>query len=319
MVQDRRRRRGPPDRRHQRPRSSCRALILGHERPAHVIEVGEGVTDFAVGDNVVAKGIYSADGCRFCKLGPAGGCATSRARRCSPCSTAPAAPAPPPEKPLNVFAGVCVMAEYAVTTSANWSPYGPQGPGRTAPRLRLRRHHRGDAAINTARVEPGSPAGVRAPRGGPHRHPRDARSPAPSDIAIDTSDASSRCKVFGATTYQGRPGEDLTKQLKATGAASTTHSNASLGRRRAEAYKADPPRRHGRQSSASTPANATTTIVTRSLPFEKNVTGSYFRLGAAARKNSPTISRLPPRQAQLEEMIPAAKRATRRPRHSPYL
>ena len=44
-------------------------LILGHEAAGHVIEIGEGVTDFAVGDHVVANWIYMCGRCHYCVIG----------------------------------------------------------------------------------------------------------------------------------------------------------------------------------------------------------------------------------------------------------
>src|SRR3989441_6975701 len=44
-------------------------LILGHEAAGEVVEVGEGVDGFALGDHVVASFIYMCGKCRFCSAG----------------------------------------------------------------------------------------------------------------------------------------------------------------------------------------------------------------------------------------------------------
>src|SRR5947207_15361099 len=44
-------------------------LVLGHEAAGEVVEVGEGVTELAAGDHVVASFIYMCGKCRFCAAG----------------------------------------------------------------------------------------------------------------------------------------------------------------------------------------------------------------------------------------------------------
>src|ERR1700704_4134492 len=44
-------------------------LILGHEAAGKVIELGEGVTELAVGDAVVANWIYMCGRCHYCNVG----------------------------------------------------------------------------------------------------------------------------------------------------------------------------------------------------------------------------------------------------------
>ena len=44
-------------------------LVLGHEGAGVVVEVGEGVTAFAVGDHVVTSFIYMCGKCSFCAAG----------------------------------------------------------------------------------------------------------------------------------------------------------------------------------------------------------------------------------------------------------
>ena len=44
-------------------------LVLGHEGAGHVVEVGEGVSDFAVGDTVVVSWVAICGRCRYCVMG----------------------------------------------------------------------------------------------------------------------------------------------------------------------------------------------------------------------------------------------------------
>lgn len=44
-------------------------LVLGHEAAGEIIEVGEGVTELAVGDKVVSNWIYMCGRCHYCTIG----------------------------------------------------------------------------------------------------------------------------------------------------------------------------------------------------------------------------------------------------------
>jgi S-(hydroxymethyl)glutathione dehydrogenase/alcohol dehydrogenase len=99
-------------------------------------------------------------------------------------------------------------------------------------------------------------------------------------IAIDTSDTKLElAKLFGATELiKAAPGEDLTKQLKKLtgGGLDYAFECVGSGELAAAAYKAL--RRGGLAVVVGVASSsATTTLVTRSLPFEeKTLTGSYF-------------------------------------------
>src|SRR5262245_24286372 len=126
-------------------------LILGHEAAGTVIEVGEGVGDVAVGDHVVAHWISMCGQCRYCNtgrpvLGDQQGRAlftmldgTSRTRDASGAA-------------LNVFSGVGVMAEYAVTHERNLVKYDPRVPADRAALVGCAVTTGVGAAINTAKV-----------------------------------------------------------------------------------------------------------------------------------------------------------------------
>jgi Zn-dependent alcohol dehydrogenase len=255
-------------------------LILGHEAAGSVIEVGEGVSELAVGDRVLANWIYMCGRCHYCNVGRPVLCdqqgkalftmldGTSRTRDAA-------------GNPLNVFAGVGVMAEYAVVHERNLVKSDPRVPADRAALVGCAVTTGVGAAINTARVQPGSSCGVWGAGGvGLNVIQGCAIAGAERIVAIDTSDAKLElARVFGATDLiKAAPGEDLTKQLKKLtgGGLDYAFECVGSGEVAAAAYRAI--RRGGLAVVVGVaPASASTTIVTRSLPFEeKTLTGSYF-------------------------------------------
>ena len=93
-------------------------VVLGHEGAGIVIEVGEGVTDIAVGDAVVSSFVSMCGKCRYCQTG-----------RPQLCDQAAKAAYTLPDgtvrtkdlqgKPLNIFSGCGVMAEFATLHTDN--------------------------------------------------------------------------------------------------------------------------------------------------------------------------------------------------------
>ncbi|HEX7249962.1 MAG TPA: alcohol dehydrogenase catalytic domain-containing protein, partial [Burkholderiales bacterium] len=93
-------------------------LLLGHEGAGEVIEVGEGVTGLAVGDHVVSSFIYMCGKCRFC----AGGRPVLCVEQGKALTTLPEGTPRTRDKdgkPLNIFSGCGVMAEYATLSVDN--------------------------------------------------------------------------------------------------------------------------------------------------------------------------------------------------------
>jgi Zn-dependent alcohol dehydrogenase len=255
-------------------------LILGHEAAGSVIEVGDGVVDLAVGDRVLANWIYMCGRCRYCNIGRPVLCdqqgkalftmvdGTHRTHDAA-------------GNPLNVFSGVGVMAEYAVVHERSLVKYDPRVPADRAALVGCAVTTGVGAAINTAKVYPGAICGVWGTGGvGLNVIQGCAISGAERIIAIDTSDAKLEfAKQFGATeVIKTAPGEDLTKQLKKLtgGGLDFAFECVGSGEVAAAAYNAI--RRGGLAVVVGVaPASASTTVVTRSLPFEeKTLTGSYF-------------------------------------------
>ena len=195
-------------------------LVLGHEGAGEVVEVGEGtegeMSGIAVGDHVVASFIYMCGKCRF----SAGG-------RPVLCMEQGKALLTPPEgtprthdsdgKPLNIFSGCGVMAEYATLSVDNVVKIDPKVPLDRAALVGCAVTTGVGAVFNTARVEPGSTVAVFGCGGvGLNAIQGAAIAGAERILAIDTLESKlEMAKKFGATdTLIVKPGEDPTKEIK---------------------------------------------------------------------------------------------------------
>ena len=191
-------------------------LILGHEAAGEVIEVGEGVSSLAVGDHVVTSFIYMCGKCRFCSSG-----------RPVLCIEQGKALTTPPEgtprthdaagKPLNIFSGCGVMAEYATVCVENLVKIDPKIPLDRAALIGCAVTTGVGAVFNTARVEPGSTVAVFGCGGvGLNVIQGAAIAGAEKIVAIDTMESKlEMAKKFGATDGMlSRPGQDPTKDIK---------------------------------------------------------------------------------------------------------
>ncbi|HEU4726754.1 MAG TPA: zinc-binding dehydrogenase, partial [Kofleriaceae bacterium] len=255
-------------------------LILGHEAAGSVIEVGEGVTEVAVGDRVLANWIYMCGRCHYCNIGRPVLC-DQQGKALSTMLDGTTRTRDAAGRPLNVFSGVGVMAEYAVVHERSLVKYDPSVPADRAALVGCAVTTGVGAAINTARVQPGSSCGVWGVGGvGLNVIQGCAIAGASRIVAIDTSDSKLElARRFGATDLvKATPGEDLTKPLKKLtgGGLDYAFECVGSGEVAAAAYKAT--RRGGMAVVVGVaPASASTTIVTRTLPFEeKTLTGSYF-------------------------------------------
>ena len=255
-------------------------LILGHEAAGSVIEVGEGVIDLAVGDHVLANWIYMCGDCRYCTIGRPVLC-DQQGKALFTMLDGSHRTHDAAGKPLNVFSGVGVMAEYAVVHERNLVVYDSKVPADRAALVGCAVTTGVGAAINTAKVTPGSICGVWGTGGvGLNVIQGCAIAGAERIIAIDTSEAKlALAQQFGATDLiKTTPGEDLTKQLKKLTGGGLDYAFECIGSGEvaAAAYKAI--RRGGLAVVVGVaPATASTSVVTRSLPFEeKTLTGSYF-------------------------------------------
>lgn len=87
-------------------------VILGHEGIAEVVEVGEGVTDFAPGDRVIPYLVPDCGTCAFCTSGRTNLCVQFRARR-----MAGATPFTCEGLPVSQFMGIGSFAEMSVVAA----------------------------------------------------------------------------------------------------------------------------------------------------------------------------------------------------------
>ena len=255
-------------------------LVLGHEGAGEVVEVGEGVTGLAVGDHVVASFIYMCGKCRFCSLGRPVLCVEQgKALATLPDGTLRTKDAQ--GKPLNIFSGCGVMAEYATVHVDNLVKIDPKIPLDRAALVGCSVTTGVGAVFNTARVRPGASVAVFGCGGvGLNVIQGAAIAGAERIVAIDTLEAKlEMAKKFGATdVVLAKPGEDLTKALKKLtgGGADYAFECVGSGELAAAAYKAA-----GRGGMAVVVGVAkpgdSTSVRTMTLPFEeKTLTGSYF-------------------------------------------
>ena len=195
-------------------------LILGHEGAGEVIEVGEGVAGgpggLAVGDHVVTSFIYMCGKCRFCAGGRPVLCVEQGKALLTPPEGTPRT-RDKDGKPLNIFSGCGVMAEYATLSVDNVVKIDPKIPLDRAALVGCAVTTGVGAVFNTARVEPGSTVAVFGCGGvGLNAIQGAAIAGAERILAIDTMQPKlDMAKKFGATdTLLSKPGEDPTKDIK---------------------------------------------------------------------------------------------------------
>ena len=116
-------------------------LVLGHEGAGEVVEVGEGVSGFAVGDHVVSSFIYMCGKCRFCSSGRPVLCVEQGKALTTPPEGTPRVH-DEAGKPLSIFSGCGVMAEYATLSVDNLVKIDPKIPARSRGAGGLRGDHR---------------------------------------------------------------------------------------------------------------------------------------------------------------------------------
>ncbi|MGH8765458.1 MAG: zinc-binding dehydrogenase, partial [Burkholderiales bacterium] len=255
-------------------------LVLGHEGAGVVVEIGEGVTAFAVGDHVVTSFIYMCGKCSFCSAG-----------RPVLCVEQGKALVTPPEgsarthdaagKALNIFSGCGVMAEYATLSVDNVVKIDPKIPLDRAALVGCAVTTGVGAVFNTARVEPGASVAVFGCGGvGLNAIQGAVIAGAERILAIDTMQAKlDMATKFGAThTLLSKPGEDPTKEIKKLTGGGPEYAFECVGSGAlAElAYKAI--RRGGKAVivGVARPTDATSFKPMSMVFEEKSIQGSYF-------------------------------------------
>ncbi|OGA70848.1 MAG: alcohol dehydrogenase [Betaproteobacteria bacterium RIFCSPLOWO2_12_FULL_67_28] len=191
-------------------------LVLGHEAGGEVIEVGEGVVGLAAGDHVVSSFIYMCGKCRFCSSGRPVLCLEQHKAFTTPLEGT-SRTHDQAGKPLGIFSGCGVMAEYATVSVENVVKIDPKIPLDRAALVGCAVTTGVGAVFNTAHVEPGSTVAVFGCGGvGLNVIQGAAIAGAERIIAIDTMEGKlGMAKQFGATdTLLAKPGEDVAKALK---------------------------------------------------------------------------------------------------------
>jgi S-(hydroxymethyl)glutathione dehydrogenase/alcohol dehydrogenase len=255
-------------------------LVLGHESAGEVVEIGEGVSELALGDHVVSSFIYMCGKCRFCAAGRPVLCAEQgKALTTLPDGTLRTRDAK--GAPLSVFSGCGVMAEYATLHVDNLVKIDPGVPFDRAALVGCAVTTGVGAVFNTAKVAPGSSVAVFGCGGVGLNVVQGARiAGAARIVAVDTvPEKLEMAKRLGATdALPAKPGEDPVKLLKKLtgGGPDYAFECVGSGELAATAYRAI--RRGGLAVvvGVAKPGDSTS-LRTMTLPFEeKTLTGSYF-------------------------------------------
>ncbi len=268
-------------------------LVLGHEGAGKVVEVGDSVTEFAVGDSVISSFVNMCGRCRYCATGRPELCdMAAKSRFTLPDGTVRTHDAK--GGALNVFTGCGVMAEYATLHAGNLVKVDASGIKMECCALISCGVATGwGAACNTAKVRPGSICVVFGAGGvGLNAIQGCAMSGATMVVAVDLSDEKLQlAKLFGATHTLNSGGvEDVAKTLKelTSGGADYAFECVGHGALVAQAYGCL--RKGGLAVSVGVAKfSETVTVSLNSLTLEeKTLTGSYFG-GARPREDFPRL------------------------------
>ena len=282
-------------------------VVLGHEGAGIVVEVGEGVTEIAIGDPVVSSFVSMCGKCRYCQTG-----------RPQLCDQAAKAAYTLPDgtvrtrdlqgKPLNIFSGCGVMAEVATLHVDNVVKIDKDIPLDRAALVSCGVMTGVGAVVNTARVEPGSVTVVFGAGGvGLNAIQGCAIAGAAMIVAVDMSDAKlEMARQFGAThTLNAKSEENVVKAIRKLtgGGADYAFECVGYGEIAAQAYGCL--RKGGTAVVVGVASQKdTTTLRTASLTFEeKTLTGSYFG-SARPREDFPRLLALyRAKRLKLDELI----------------
>lgn len=282
-------------------------VVLGHEGAGIVVEVGEGVTGLAVGEAVVSSFVSMCGKCRYCQTG-----------RPQLCDQAAKAAYTLPDgtvrtkdrqgKPLNVFSGCGVMAEYATLHTDNVVKIDQDIPLDRAALVSCGVMTGVGAVVNTARVAPGSITVVFGCGGvGLNAIQGCAIAGAAMIVAVDTSEAKlEMARQFGAThVLNAKAEENVVKALRKLtgGGADYAFECVGYGEIAAQAYGCL--RKGGTAVVVGVASQKdNTTVRTASLTFEeKTLTGSYFG-SARPREDFPRLLALyRAKRLKLDELI----------------
>jgi S-(hydroxymethyl)glutathione dehydrogenase/alcohol dehydrogenase len=255
-------------------------LVLGHEAAGVVTEVGEGVTDFAVGDHVISSFVYMCGKCRWCTTGKPHLCdMAAKTLYTLPDGTTPTRDAA--GNPLNVFSACGVMAEYATLAADSLVRIDKDIPLDRAALVSCGVMTGVGAVFNTARVEPGTAVMVIGTGGvGLNVIQGAAIAGANPIVAVDVAESKlALAKQFGAThTINASTEENVVKAAKKLtgGGPDYCFECIGLGKTVEQAFRS---LRKGGKAVVVGLARGEESVPIKpvSLTFEeKTLTGSYF-------------------------------------------
>jgi len=175
-------------------------LVLGHEGAGVVVAIGEGVTQYAIGDHVVSSFVSMCGRCHYCQTGRPQLCVQSlKTLYTLPDGTVRTRDAA--GNNLNVFLGCGVMAEFATLHQDNVVKVDKQMPLDRAALISCGVMTGVGAVVNTAKLEAGSIAVVFGCGGvGLNAVQGCAIAGAGMIVAVDTAaDKLELARQFGAT------------------------------------------------------------------------------------------------------------------------
>lgn len=282
-------------------------MILGHEGAGTVVEVGEDVTDFTVGDAVISSFVNMCGKCRYCTTGRPHLCDVG-ARAIATLPDGTLRTRDERGEPLNVFCACGVMAEYATLNVNNAVKIQPGVPMPQAALISCGVMTGVGAVMNTAKVEAGASVLVIGVGGvGLNVIQGCTIAGAGTIIAVDMADHKlEMARQFGATHVinAGRE-ENLVKTVKklSGGGVDYAFECIGLGKMVEQAYRA---LRKGGKAIVVGIARGedATSVKTASLTFEeKTLTGSYYG-GARPREDFPRLIGLyQAKKLKLDELI----------------
>lgn len=255
-------------------------LVVGHEAAGVVEEIGEGVSDLQKGDPVAVVWIPMCGKCRYCVEGRPALCDVA-ARTMVTLQDGTTRYSDSSGSALHHFAGVGVMSQYATIHRDNVVPIDPEIPLDKASLVGCAVMTGVGAAINTARVEPGSQVAVFGAGGiGLNVIQGAALAGAEKVIAVDLADKKLEyAKSFGATHVlnPGPEGDAVAKIQEITGGGAD-YAFECIGAPQVIAQAWEAVRKTGKVIVVGvTKADGQVTLPTFMMPFqEKTLTGSMY-------------------------------------------
>jgi NDMA-dependent alcohol dehydrogenase len=282
-------------------------LVLGHEGAGVIVAVGEGVTEFSVGDHVVSSFVSMCGRCRYCVTGRPSLCdQTNKTAFTLPDGTVRTHDRS--GQPLNVFTGCGVMSEYATLHMDNVVKVEKDIPLDCAALVSCGVMTGVGAVVNVAKLEPGSIAVVFGAGGvGLNAIQGCQLSGAAMIVAVDTADAKlEMARQFGAThTVNSKTTENAVKAIRELTGGGADYSFECVGYGEVVAQAYNVLRKGGTAVVVGVaPAKDMTSIRTNTLyAEEKTLTGSRFG-SARPKEDFPRLLALyKTKRLKLDELI----------------